>query len=513
MTRLPQPGKDAGNWGKLLNDFLGVSHYTDGTIRPITFKEQPERTGQLVMEAVDDPNGYVAKNIAFRARGELSRGGPVWFDNNGRLQTWIGWHDKIPSGSSHHGFEVKTASDPSGPAPDVLATRFRLRSDADRTQAAFYSLENLYLDHGAFEPDTKFGVVFDTPQTGDVVSGNSSGRYRLGKVVTAVDAYGAATLDISAGLDNCTAGKIHLFRDANVPNAQFVIYAADDSTTQVFYVDAKTGNTFITGRLQNKLLDGTTLSESRSILDASSNTVVENDVFTTDSTRNASVRFFRNTNTTATKKVRVMKGDGTNTDSVVIDAGASTISALGQDGVTLQPAVLDDDPRLSGGISTMRSSDVSTMDRLFATSNLNLTSGSVYAIRAKVRKAGTFTKIRFATGTTAPSGVTDVRAGVFNATTLVAVSQTANISSSVSGANLVVEAALGTPVTLATGSEIFLGLGFTGTSLQLKGATVPAPMAALAPAMSRTGTYVAGSALGSAGGSATGNILWVELVP
>lgn len=33
MTRLPQPGKDAGQWGDILNDFLTQSHNTDGTLK------------------------------------------------------------------------------------------------------------------------------------------------------------------------------------------------------------------------------------------------------------------------------------------------------------------------------------------------------------------------------------------------------------------------------------------------------------------------------------------------
>lgn len=489
------------------------AHQVDGSLRPINFPAQPDRTGQIKLDAINDPNGYVAKNIVFNAKGELSRGGPVWFDNNGRLQTWIGWHDKIPSGSSHHGFEVKTAADPNGPGPDVLATRFRLRSDADRTQAAFYSLENLYLDHGVHEVDTKFGIIFDEPQTGDVVAGTSSGRYRLGKIVTAVDSAGAATMDITAGLDNCSAAKIHFFRDSNVPDAHLAVYAADDTTTQTFYVDAKTGNTFLSGRLQHKTLDGQLLAEKRATVDGLSNTFLENDLFTTDTTRAATVRFFRNTTTTGARKIRVLKGDGTNTDSVVIDAGASTVSALGQDGVTLQPAVLDDDPRLTGGLATMRSSDVYTLDRIMAATSLNLTSGTVYAIRARARKAGTFTKIRFSTGSTAPSGLTDLRLAVFNATTMVAISQTSNIAATVTAANTVIEAALSTPVTLASGADVFLGLAYTGTSLQARGSSIAASMAALTPVMSRTGSWPGATTIGSAGGSATGNIIWVELVP
>lgn len=33
MTRLPQPGGDAGNWGQILNDFLSVEHDPDGTLK------------------------------------------------------------------------------------------------------------------------------------------------------------------------------------------------------------------------------------------------------------------------------------------------------------------------------------------------------------------------------------------------------------------------------------------------------------------------------------------------
>src|SRR5687768_10069697 len=34
MARLPRPGEDAGTWGNILNEFLDVSHDTDGTIKP-----------------------------------------------------------------------------------------------------------------------------------------------------------------------------------------------------------------------------------------------------------------------------------------------------------------------------------------------------------------------------------------------------------------------------------------------------------------------------------------------
>lgn len=33
MARLPQPGGDAGNWGQILNDFLGQAHQPDGSLK------------------------------------------------------------------------------------------------------------------------------------------------------------------------------------------------------------------------------------------------------------------------------------------------------------------------------------------------------------------------------------------------------------------------------------------------------------------------------------------------
>lgn len=46
MARLPQPGGDTNTWGSVLNDFLGVEHNNDGTLKT---------TGSLAGKA-DDPS-------------------------------------------------------------------------------------------------------------------------------------------------------------------------------------------------------------------------------------------------------------------------------------------------------------------------------------------------------------------------------------------------------------------------------------------------------------------------
>jgi hypothetical protein len=543
MTRLPTPGRDDGVWGEILNDFLAQAHAADGQLRPLsqaqiinlsrdlankaddaavvhndgsetvsgdlTFPQQPARTGQITMYAVNDPGGFTQKNIIFHDMGDLSRGGPVWVDANGRVQAWFGWHDKIPSGASHHGVEVKTSSDPNGTDPTNLVTRFRLKSDADQTQAAFYSCSMLYIENGINSPGTQFGITFNTPQSGSVAANTaSSSNYTLGKLTVSVDGSGVATMDIAAGLDNTTGSRICLFRDANNPSASFAVYAADGTATQTFLVDAKTGNITLTGRLQYKNASGAGLFNVMPSLDGASNITVDNDVQTTDASHSATYRVFRNTNTTGGRLFRILKGDGTNTDSFVVNAATGDVTATGN--LSVSGAVSASN--VFGEDELRRSSNVSTMGRLLAASNLNLTSGTVYGVVAYAKAAGTFTKIRFATGSTAPSGLTEVRLGVYN-TSNILLGSTADIHTTIISASALYDSiALDTPITTTAGQQFYLAIAYTGASLQVKGSALPAGMSGLAPVLSKAAVY-SGGALPSFGGSANGNVAWIELVP
>jgi hypothetical protein len=47
MTRLPTPGGDDGTWGSILNDFLGVEHNSDGSLRLRNDGTIPRKLTQL----------------------------------------------------------------------------------------------------------------------------------------------------------------------------------------------------------------------------------------------------------------------------------------------------------------------------------------------------------------------------------------------------------------------------------------------------------------------------------
>ena|GEM_PF-3571892 len=51
MTRLPIPGSDVGQWGDILNDYLSVSHQTDGTLKPLAQSQVANLTTNLAAKA------------------------------------------------------------------------------------------------------------------------------------------------------------------------------------------------------------------------------------------------------------------------------------------------------------------------------------------------------------------------------------------------------------------------------------------------------------------------------
>lgn len=543
MSRLPRPGKDSDVWGDILNDFLLKSHNPDGTLKSLSqsqianlasdlaakandaltvhtdrtetingtlvFPQQAARTGQVIMHAVNDPGGFVQKNIVFQDEGVLSRGGPVWVDAAGRVQAWLGWHDQIPSGSSHHGVEIKTAADPSGPNSAVLVTRFRIKSDADQTQAAFYSCDMLYIENGINSPGNQFGITFNTPVSGSVAAGTSSGgNYTLGKLTYSVDGSGSATMDIGVGLTNTTGAMVRVFRDTNASSATWAFYAADGSSTQTLFIDAKTGNVTMGGRLQFKTTAGVILANQTPTLDVNGHTIIDNDVITQDTAHNATYRLFRNTNTTQTRSFRILKGDGTNTDSFVVNAGTGDVTVTGNLNVTGSVTANN----FFDEFELRRSSNVSTMNRLIASGNLNLTTGTVYGVLAYAKVAGTFTKIRFATGTTVPSGITELRLGVYDSSNNLLAS-TGDIHTTVVAASTLYDnLSLTSSVTTTVGQQLYLAIAYTGTTLSVKGAPLASGVVGLTPALAKTTTY-SGGALPNLGSGSTGNVAWVELVP
>lgn len=58
MSRLPVPGSDSGQWGEVLNDFLGVSHNNDGTLK----QAQVSAAGAELAANKGQSNGYAPLN-------------------------------------------------------------------------------------------------------------------------------------------------------------------------------------------------------------------------------------------------------------------------------------------------------------------------------------------------------------------------------------------------------------------------------------------------------------------
>lgn len=64
-NRLPTPGSDTNQWGQILNDFLAVSHASDGSLNPIPQSLVTNLTSDLA--AKETPAGAQAKATQAKA--------------------------------------------------------------------------------------------------------------------------------------------------------------------------------------------------------------------------------------------------------------------------------------------------------------------------------------------------------------------------------------------------------------------------------------------------------------
>jgi hypothetical protein len=114
MARLPTPGSDTGTWGDVLNDYLGVEHNADGTLKP---------SGTIATKADDST---VVHNT-----GNESIAGTKTFTDPVVVAT--------PTASSHATTKAYVDSSISAGAPDATATNkgiVQLAGDLSGTAAA-----------------------------------------------------------------------------------------------------------------------------------------------------------------------------------------------------------------------------------------------------------------------------------------------------------------------------------------------------------------------------------------
>lgn len=159
------------------------------------------------------------------------------------------------------------------------------------------------------------------------------------------------------------------------------------------------------------------------------------------------------------------------------------------------------------------SSPVSTMSRLILDSSSGtITSGWNVGVRARVVTSGTYTKIRFCTGTTVPAGLTDIRGGVWDSAQQ-PLGTTANAIATVVAANTVYELPLTPALPLVAGQDVFLGFAVAGATIPtFRGRASFSAINGIAPVLSLLRTGWTGGALLPLSSNASA-LPWVELVP
>lgn len=162
------------------------------------------------------------------------------------------------------------------------------------------------------------------------------------------------------------------------------------------------------------------------------------------------------------------------------------------------------------------SADVASMPRQYVVAaGAAAVSGTVYAARARVRKTATYSQLRFFTGTTAPSGLTDARFGVWDDTAAAKLAETANVSATITAATTIYTLTFVAPVALKRYQDVYIGGGFIGTTPpSLRGLSMASsPFAALAPVLAKQTTGWTTGVLPASLGSTSGLVMWAELLP
>jgi hypothetical protein len=123
MTRLPQPGGDESTWGSILNDFLEVSHNTDGTVRSGAVDSSALQDGSVSGAKLQSSSIDAIKLDAgsgndgdILTKNTSSAGGFVWAPTpagavdsvNGQTGTVVLNADNIDDASSTHKFTTGT---------------------------------------------------------------------------------------------------------------------------------------------------------------------------------------------------------------------------------------------------------------------------------------------------------------------------------------------------------------------------------------------------------------------
>ena len=131
MARLPQPGGDAGDWGQILNDFLGQSLASDGSLKPGVVQ-----ASNLAQNAVDDKEPIVMAGTA----QQYYRGDKSWQTLNGAA---------VGLGA------VNNTADVDKPISTAVQTALGGKADTSTVGAKILLIDNV----AALPPGTPPGVI------------------------------------------------------------------------------------------------------------------------------------------------------------------------------------------------------------------------------------------------------------------------------------------------------------------------------------------------------------------
>lgn len=234
------------------------------------------------------------------------------------------------------------------------ASRFRLFRDTNTTGGRTFSIfKGDGTATATFVVDAATGALTQVANITATGTFTNTGPVALNGTVTVGPTPGKTTTQSQFGSSSETSYLIDpvaadvgrnvflkLFRNSDAAGGAFVMYAANNSGTETFKVDARTGDI---QRTANVNLIGTSpilrfktplggvdtdIAKLQSTVGASGESILSIDPTSQNTSTGAHLRAFRNTNTLGSRTFTMFKGDGTNTETVKFDAAKGDLSLV-----------------------------------------------------------------------------------------------------------------------------------------------------------------------------------------
>ncbi len=379
MARLPQPGADSGSWGNILNEYLLQSHDSGGvlkndTVGPVQLKSDSVTAAAIATGVVSETH----LSMDLRAKVNSAASDADAIDDSTTIHKFTTASDieklaTVESGATANDTDanLKNRTNHTGTQPisSVTGLQSVIDTKADDSNVVHRTGSESVGGNKTFTGDVEVAVnkqlrFSSSSATGGIAKNIAFYQtddysrpwlawYDRGNVLRA--ATGWHSMDYESGTahnryeikTNASASNVMLTRmavDSGVDTGNVYFNYVNDLMIEHGKYEPNAPVRFRLRGMTSAAGTAADLFTFAALTDSSDFTLVSLDPKTLTNTRNARMRFFRDTNTSGDKSIEVFKGDGTNTATLKIVPTDGSMEFRSTGGINLDGSKITNAP-------------------------------------------------------------------------------------------------------------------------------------------------------------------------